>query len=49
MKIMADLLRRGQCADGVMKTLAEEEGRGVPVSGENRSQRPLPLRQRIEI
>lgn len=32
MKIMADLLRRGQCADGVMKTLAEEEGRGVPVA-----------------
>jgi uncharacterized protein len=31
MKIMADLLRRGQCADEIMKILAAEEGRGVPV------------------
>jgi uncharacterized protein len=30
MKIMADLLRRGRYADGVMKILAEEEGRAVP-------------------
>ncbi len=30
MKIMADLLRRGQYADGVMKILAEEEGRAAP-------------------
>ncbi len=30
MKIMADLLRRGQYADGIMKILAEEEGRSLP-------------------
>jgi uncharacterized protein len=30
MKIMADLLRQGQCADSIMKTLAEEEGRSIP-------------------
>ena len=30
MRIMADLLRRGQYADGIMKILAEEEGRSVP-------------------
>ncbi len=30
MKIMADLLRRGQYADGIMKILAQEEGRSIP-------------------
>jgi uncharacterized protein len=30
MKIMADLLRRGQYADGIMSILAREEGRSVP-------------------
>jgi len=30
MKIMADLLRQGQYADSIMKTLAEEEGRSIP-------------------
>jgi uncharacterized protein len=30
MQIMADLLRRGQYADGIMKILAQEEGRSVP-------------------
>jgi len=30
MQIMADLLRRGQYADGIMKILAQEEGRPLP-------------------
>ena len=30
MKIMADLLRRGQYADNIMKILAQEEGRSLP-------------------
>jgi uncharacterized protein len=30
MQIMADLLRRGQYADGIMKILAQEEGRTLP-------------------
>lgn len=30
MQIMADLLRRGQYADGIMKILAQEEGRSIP-------------------
>jgi uncharacterized protein len=30
MKIMAGLLRRGLCADGVMEVLAREEGRPAP-------------------
>jgi uncharacterized protein len=30
MKLMADLLRRSQYADGIMKILAEEEGRATP-------------------
>ncbi|UCE42194.1 MAG: anaerobic sulfatase maturase [Candidatus Aminicenantes bacterium] len=30
MQIMADLLRRGQYADGIIKILAQEEGRSVP-------------------
>jgi len=30
MKIMADLLRRGQYADRIMKILAQEEGRSIP-------------------
>jgi uncharacterized protein len=33
MKIMADLLRRGQCADGIMKIMIEGEGRGFPGPG----------------
>jgi len=33
MKIMTDLLRRGRCADGIMKILAGEEGRGFPGPG----------------
>ena len=33
MKIMADLLRRGQCADGIMKIMTEGEGRGFPGPG----------------
>lgn len=30
MQIMADLLRRGQYADGIMKILGQEEGRSIP-------------------
>jgi len=30
MRIMAELLRRGQYADGIIKILAQEEGRAVP-------------------
>jgi uncharacterized protein YecA (UPF0149 family) len=30
MRIIADLLRRGQYADGIMKILAQEEGRSLP-------------------
>jgi uncharacterized protein len=30
MQIMADLLRRGQYADGIIKILAQEEGRPIP-------------------
>jgi uncharacterized protein len=30
MQVMADLLRRGQYADGIMKILAQEEGRPIP-------------------
>lgn len=30
MRTMADLLRRGQYADGIMKILAQEEGRSIP-------------------
>ncbi len=42
MKIMADLLRRGQNADGIVKILAQEEGRAVPKDEKTGRNDPCP-------
>jgi uncharacterized protein len=42
MRIMAELLRRGQYADGIMKILAQEEGRPVPKEEKTGRNDPCP-------
>ena len=42
MRIMADLLRRGQYADGIMKILAQEEGRPAPKEEKTGRNDPCP-------
>jgi uncharacterized protein len=42
MRIMADLLRRGQYADGIMKILAQEEGRPGPKEEKTGRNDPCP-------
>ena len=42
MQIMADLLRRGQYADGIMKILAQEESGGLPEAQKAERNDPCP-------
>jgi uncharacterized protein len=42
MRIMADLLRRGRSADGVMEILAQEEGRSLPAKAKPGRNDPCP-------
>jgi uncharacterized protein len=42
MQIMADLLRQGQYADGIMKALAQEEGRPLPKKEKTGRNDPCP-------
>jgi uncharacterized protein len=42
MQIMADLLRQGQYADGIMKVLAQEEGRPLPKKEKTGRNDPCP-------
>jgi len=48
MQIMADLLRRGQYADGIMNILAQEEGRSVPKKEKVGRNDPCPCGSRLK-